>query len=161
MSTSLVLALVVSLAAAGPSPVAGQQSASAFEFSVNRHGIQADSQDRKVPADSRGVIAAFGGYAWWQAFTYCSAIHSEEARRLAAAGETAPSEQARSQADRHLQHASLRLGADRSLDPDRVIRLLGPELSYQELSVLDAGRPYVQEAARCRMVEVHHGRTGA
>lgn len=160
MPTSLVFALVVSLAATGPSPVTGQQSVSAFEFSINRHGIQADSQDRKVPADPRGVIAAFGGYAWWQAFTYCSVIHSEEARRLAATGEAGPSEQVRSQADRHLQQSVLRLGADRGLDPDRVIRLLGPERSYQELSVLDAGLPYVQEAARCRMVEVHHGRTG-
>ena len=159
MLSSLELILPLSLAIAILSTPAEQSNTAKFEFSVNKDGVAANSLDRLVPADARGVISSFGGHTWWQALTYCHTIHAVEARRLESNGETAHAEQAKLKADQYLQQAVVRFGTDRRVVPDLVVKLLGPEFAYQELSILDAGHPYVQEAARCRLVEIHHARS--
>src|SRR3990167_6238020 len=55
----------------------------------------AAAADRMVPQDAKGPLIRFKGQEWFKVLTYCSAVYSEEASVLKAAGDTAKADQSR------------------------------------------------------------------
>lgn len=157
-----VIAAAVTVAVIYPTVgrTSSSQDAAAFSPSFNEKVVPVDSRDRLIPSDMGGVIGPFAGRAWWQALTYCYAVHSFHAYELRNASDQTQAEQIKAEGNEYLKAATFRISDDRGVSDEHALDLLEPEIVYQDVAVDFGGRPFSQEAARCRVLAIRHERAG-